>query len=1189
MKDHKKISLLLTLFYSCFHFAQSSESSDVIENKLDFITRNTSKPTIWSFKDYTKDGNVDIATGAFGISIPFFEIKEENLDIPIGISYKTSGVKVGLNSSEIGLNWELMAGATITRTVRGHSDERNDQSNPGSIGGSGRYIYAGGQKPENHISLGSNVYTTSAAQNGYIYTNYVAANILNKNREHFPRSGFQPPNERENSVAQLMYETNFFGKEDYEQDVFSVNLGKSLFHFSFKLTTQGTYDDVTQTTAFEGTSLDEKGYKIFVHIKSEKTTPNDGYTNIIKSIIIKDKQGITYEFSNYEKIENEYIFDYYRFPFSPYISSDGSPAYIFGTNTNSQTYRNQVVQHLMKEINVNKWNISKVTLSNGKEIKFTYSTSVFVEENAHQRSHDGEFNNFENNTKPKYSNGSHDLVKIYTHKNYLLSVNSDNFKIIFDYDAYRPDYYQGGFSLNKVSVRNNLNQNIKIFKLNKSFSNSEQTETSNDFRMLLSELQEWNTDETFNNKYSFTYDNIDNLPYKSFLGYSDLFGYYLGNWGNPGTSTNLVFPKVYLYPYENDGDRVSYEPYDSGVVVATNGLERRPNGNQVSFGTLNKITFPTKGTLDIVYEPNTYYFSKGLNKNPFGPGVRVKKLEYKDNSEQKLIKEYSYNTPASTNSSGVLLFKPSYAFIGNFVDDNSYNQNLTLGKNYTDFMNLHRGLYGYSTTGNKLKSEGVSDSEIIKKMVSLSNKSMGPQFDLFGREIIYKNITEKTINARNQSESFSKIYHNFYEDNSPVVNVVSGPTDEITYIPQASMSVGIDKFPWRHSVNWDNQVKMSYGFAEKRGKNIFPFPDRDYFGLNNELKNGKTYLIESFDSNNNKVLAEEFDYDFYYDSNRNLNDLKSFNIQLGTLATHVYDATDPQKKFLEDVQLSSYFYRYHRAMYYYVTKNNYYERPLHLKASKRTQFFLSGHSLTETTNYDYSPYQYDLKSVKNIFPDGTSYETKLKYINDISAGNNSYVAFGLTGIPLLIEKFKNNKQVSKTTIEYGRDWIGHEYLLPSKIEDIKINSINNSEEKINQRNITQYDNKGNILEYNTEEGIPVTMIWGYNQSLPIAKIEGANYSLVKQYVDDIISKSNLDVDLTSEQALIIALDNFRKNSNLANSQITTYTHNPLVGITTLTPPSGLREIYYYDKLNRLEKVEDINGKLIKKLKYNFKQ
>jgi len=1186
----KKLYLSISLLLSLGVFAQQSteESSGVLENKLDFINRSTSLPPSWSFKDYTKEGNVEIATGAFGISIPFFEIKEENLNIPIGISYKTSGVKVNQNASEIGINWELMAGASITRTVKGHADERRDISNPPALGGGNRYIFARGATPEklnNYFDTGvARVFTASAAHNGYIFTENVAKSILNKNREQFPRSGYVAPNERENSVAQVMYETNFFGKDDYEQDIFTVNLGKSVFHFSFKLATTAVYDVETKLTKVEGTSLDEKGYKITAYISNAEILPFQNKTNIIQSIIITDKQGIEYRFSNYEKTENEYIFDYYRYPFTPWITSEGSPAILFSDDSsNNQEYRNQVVQHLMKEVNVNKWNISKIILPNGKEINFTYSTSMFVENNVQQRIHDGEFLNNENNAKPKFNSGFHDLTKNYTYKNYLISINSDNFKIDLDYDSYRPDYYLGGFSLNKVTVKNNLNQTAKVFKLIKQFSNADQSETSDDYRMFLSEVQEWNTDNTFNNKYSFSYNNPDNLPRKNFLAYSDLYGYYLGNLGNPGTSTNLAFPMVYLYPYENHGERVSYEPYVGSSAVQTNGVDRRPKGNQVSLGVLNKITFPTKGTLDITYEPNTYYFPKGQNQNPYGPGVRVKRLEYKDNQQQRLIKEYIYD------SGGTLLFKPSYAYIGNFVDSNIFDQNVAFGKNQVDFMSLYRGGNGFSTTGNKLKSMGLSDAEVIKKMVILSNKNIGPQFDLFGREIIYKIIVEKTINTKNQSESFSKKYFNYYEDNSPEVNVVSGPTDESTFIVPATLAVGIERNPWRNVLNNSNTVKMSYGFAEKRGKNIFPFPDRDYFGLNNELKNGRTYLIESYDSNNNKVLAEEFDYGLYYDSNRDISDLKSFNIQVGTLATHVYDASDPQKTFLEDVS-PSYHYtnRYHRSMYYYITKTNYYERPLRLNSKKRIQYFPSGDLIEEITNFEYTPYQYDLSSQKNLLSDGDIYETKFKYINDISPGNNDYVAFSLTGIPLLIEKFKNNKQITKSSIAYGRDWIGHEHMLLSKVEDVKINTINGSEEKINQTYITQYDNKGNILEYNTEESIPVTMVWGYNQTLPIAKIEGASYTNIVQYTADIIAKSNSDMDAFSEQLLIDALDSFRKIPALANYQITTYTHNPLVGITTTTPPSGIREVYQYDKLNRLEKVLDVNGKLLKELKYNFK-
>jgi hypothetical protein len=36
----------------------------------------------------------------------------------------------------------------------------------------------------------------------------------------------------------------------------------------------------------------------------------------------------------------------------------------------------------------------------------------------------------------------------------------------------------------------------------------------------------------------------------------------------------------------------------------------------------------------------------------------------------------------------------------------------------------------------------------------------------------------------------------------------------------------------------------------------------------------------------------------------------------------------------------------------------------------------------------------------------------------------------------------------------------------------------------------QYDAKGNLLQYTTKDGIPVSIIWGYNQTLPIAKVEG---------------------------------------------------------------------------------------------------
>uniref|UniRef100_UPI001F4A78C1 hypothetical protein n=1 Tax=Chryseobacterium arthrosphaerae TaxID=651561 RepID=UPI001F4A78C1 len=70
--------------------------------------------------------------------------------------------------------------------------------------------------------------------------------------------------------------------------------------------------------------------------------------------------------------------------------------------------------------------------------------------------------------------------------------------------------------------------------------------------------------------------------------------------------------------------------------------------------------------------------------------------------------------------------------------------------------------------------------------------------------------------------------------------------------------------------------------------------------------------------------------------------------------------------------------------------------------------------------------------------------------------------------------------------------------------------------------------------------------------------------------------------------LLTLLDAFRNNDQLKDFQITTYTYDPLIGATTITPPNGIRETYKYDALNRLEKVVNMEGMILKEHKYNYK-
>ncbi|MCJ7932450.1 MAG: hypothetical protein MUW56_02135 [Chryseobacterium sp.] len=136
----------------------------------------------------------------------------------------------------------------------------------------------------------------------------------------------------------------------------------------------------------------------------------------------------------------------------------------------------------------------------------------------------------------------------------------------------------------------------------------------------------------------------------------------------------------------------------------------------------------------------------------------------------------------------------------------------------------------------------------------------------------------------------------------------------------------------------------------------------------------------------------------------------------------------------------------------------------------------------------------------------------------------------------------------------------------------------------------KYDSKGNLQQYTTKEGISTVIIWGYNNTQPIAKIENAKLTDIQQsLITALVSASDTDaaaVPNNDETALLNAFKNF-KNS-LSGYQITTYSYDPLIGVRSITPPSGITEYYLYDSANRLEKVVDVNGKVLKEMKYHYK-
>lgn len=268
--------------------------------------------------------------------------------------------------------------------------------------------------------------------------------------------------------------------------------------------------------------------------------------------------------------------------------------------------------------------------------------------------------------------------------------------------------------------------------------------------------------------------------------------------------------------------------------------------------------------------------------------------------------------------------------------------------------------------------------------------------------------------------------------------------------------------------------------------------------------------------------------------------------------------------------------------------------------SQKTTNYINNVPLEATTEYFYNnPLHYQLTNQKTTFPDNT-YQT-IDYSYAVEKNNQKLIDANMIGIPLVTETKKNGKTISKTETVYPDTLPDNQtgsLLLPKSVSALDLLTGNMSVGLTCDR----YDYNGNLLQYTTKEGVPVAIVWGYNQTYPIAKIQGASYpdpiamkttSIPQNLVDAIISASNDDaadiaVGNPKEQDLLNALDAFRNSSELSGYQITTYTYDPLIGVRSITPPSGVREVYIYDTSNRLKEVKDLGGNILKEYQYHYK-
>lgn len=176
-----------------------------------------------------------------------------------------------------------------------------------------------------------------------------------------------------------------------------------------------------------------------------------------------------------------------------------------------------------------------------------------------------------------------------------------------------------------------------------------------------------------------------------------------------------------------------------------------------------------------------------------------------------------------------------------------------------------------------------------------------------------------------------------------------------------------------------------------------------------------------------------------------------------------------------------------------------------------------------------------------------------------------------------IKSYNDSDLLSRSKIIYNNEGTIHPWR-PQFIQAAKGNLT--LEDKLK---LSEYDSFGNIKEVLQADGNRTFYVWGYNDTQPIVKIESpTNLSLPGTLITAIkgFAQENDTVHFLEK------LEDLRES--LPDCMITGYMYIPLVGIKSITDPKGYTTSYKYDEFGRLKLVRDNDGTILSENQYNYR-
>jgi len=853
------------------------------------------------------------------------------------------------------------------------------------------------------------------------------------------------------------------------------------------------------------------------------------------------------------------------------------------------------------------WYLYKKITADNKEIIFNYN----VEYLNYYTSLNASFN-IQQDCSPPASTGAYiysDVIKsrsiLQSYKPKLNTITFDETELKFLYNKQREDLLVNNSEnnlLTSIEIKNNnrliTNFNLEYFdvqSLNASiYYGLPNTENSTRKRYFLKSI----IDTTKNTKSDFEYYNLSSLPSRFSLNV-DYHGYM------NGASNSSPFPAI-----ASDNDFGIFLGFASSMPLSILSANKNINPTVSSVGNLKKIIHPTKGSSEIIYEPNS-------------SAEMITKFVKETNS---IVVNYNRCNLSTDNPTGNFTFVSNGASI-EFYGTASYDYYYNCGQP-DSLHDVHSLTITDLTSGNIVFSDSNKVSEPIIAQ-------MGTHYYVVNTIVGHSYKVEYSVSSRigstvgniqvKYNEHAVTVNELRYYGGSRVASIRETNIEGDDYIRKFAYNK-LSEIPSQKTSIVDYNATYVMAKKQETSKNCqsgtFPYVEiRDiYVGFQNSIlpsfnnRRNKIFYTDITEIIENKSAVErKFSFhanvdpyigrqpEIYNTPNSNIGEIKSDLL----LEENIYKYQNAQfKKIInktyeynrEKIQsLKSYIFRENFTYYpdpnqdqliniSYGFYENYYG--FYSPTKTITTEYLDNNNFLVTTNFhEYGNQNHNqVTSSKIQFSDNSINTTIYNYAHE--KGNTKLINANMIGIPLetsIIKKENSadpGKVIVKTEIRYDD---------PTNLFQTSVLS-QNIQTNVMSTELTydQYDSRGNILQYTTKDGVVTSVIWGYHSTQPIAKLTGVLYSVASALASEIIIASDADINAGTEQTLIDKLDAFRKNTALQNAQVTTYSYDPLIGVTSITPPSGIREIYKYDSANRLESIKDVNGKILKEFQYNYK-